>query len=104
MRLCRYCQKPLPEGCSSRRIYCCEKHRRQAQDERRKDERAEAREIKKNEKPMTDPWSRNDLDDWTIEQIYKNALLDPLPDSFTGIKKDSPTPPEQSGVGERVRE
>lgn len=28
---------------------------------------------------MADPWSRCDLDDLTLEEIYGNALLDPLP-------------------------
>ena len=28
---------------------------------------------------MADPWARCDLDDWTAEEIYGNALLDPLP-------------------------
>ena len=26
-----------------------------------------------------DPWSRCDVDDWTVEEILANALLDPLP-------------------------
>lgn len=28
---------------------------------------------------LFDPWARCDLDDWTAEEIYGNALLDPLP-------------------------
>lgn len=28
---------------------------------------------------MADPWARCDLDDWSAEEIYGNALLDPLP-------------------------
>lgn len=33
---------------------------------------------------MADPWSRNDLDEWTAEEIYGNALLDPLPVETSG--------------------
>lgn len=35
--------------------------------------------MKEAEQSMVDPWARCDLDDWTIEEIYGNALLDPLP-------------------------
>lgn len=33
---------------------------------------------------MADPWSRCDLEDWTAEEIYGNALLDPLPAGMDG--------------------
>ena len=41
---------------------------------------------------MADPWARCDLDDWSAEEIYGNALLDPLPvgagdESVAGPKK-----------------
>ncbi len=80
MRVCLYCGEPLPAGCSSRRVYCCIEHRRQYQNERRRDERAEAAELRQADtSPMSDPWSRCDLDEWSVEEIYANALLDPAP-------------------------
>ena len=64
-----------------RRVYCCEACRRTAQNVRRKDERAEARELREAEQgPWLDPWARCDLDDWSADQIWANALLDPAPD------------------------
>ena len=79
MRWCLYCGEPLPVKCSASRLYCCARHRRLAQDERRRDERAEAREAREAGKSMADPWARCDLDEWSAEEVYANALLDPLP-------------------------
>lgn len=79
MRICPYCGGPLPVGATSYQTYCCTRCRRKAQDERRREERAEAREAREAGKPMTDPWARCDLDIWTAEEIWANALLDPLP-------------------------
>ena len=79
MRTCLYCGEPLPAWCSPCRLFCCTLHRRQYQNERRRDERAEAREAMEAGQSMTDPWGRSDIDDWTAEEIYGNALLDPLP-------------------------
>ena len=79
MRFCLFCGSPLPESCRPTRRYCCEDCRRQAQNERRRDERAELREVLEAGKPMDDPWSRCDLDHWTAAQIWENALLDPMP-------------------------
>ena len=63
------------------RLYCCERHRREYQNERRREERAEARELREAGKnAMPDPWARNDLDEWTAEDMYANALIDPCPD------------------------
>ena len=45
------------------------------QNERRRDERAEMREIREASKWDYDPWERNDMDD----DIYGNALLDATP-------------------------
>lgn len=87
-RLCRYCGRPLPVGVSVGRIYCCEQHRREYQNAQRKEERAEAREARKTDgEPMPDPWAHNDLDDWTAEDIYANALLDPCPDIYDAVEK-----------------
>ena len=58
-----------------RRMYCSERCRRDAQNERRRDERAEMREIREASKWDYDPWERNDMDD----DIYGNALLDATP-------------------------
>lgn len=80
IRACQYCGMPLPVGASVGRLYCCERHRREYQNERRREERAEARELRDAEKnAMPDPWARNDLDEWTAEEMYANALLDPSP-------------------------
>ena len=78
MRYCLYCGANLPVTCRPTRRYCCEDCRRQAQNERRRDERAELREVRE-AVPMDDPWSRCDLDYWTAAEIWANALLDPKP-------------------------
>jgi len=78
-KVCRDCQHDFLTV-YSRRLYCCTRCRRHYQDERRKLERAEAREAREaGRHPMTDPWARCDLDEWTAEEIYANALLDPAP-------------------------
>ena len=80
VRLCRYCGNPLPDGSPLSRLYCSAHCRRRYQDERRKAERAEAAELRQvDTKPISDPWGRCDLDDWTAEEILANAMLDPLP-------------------------
>ena len=53
--------------------------RREYQNSRRKDERAEARELREADKPMPDPWERTGMDAWTDDTLWGNALLDPLP-------------------------
>ncbi len=70
-----------------RRRYCCTRCRRHYQDERRREERAEARAVRACGRPMTDPWNRHDLDDWTVADMFENALLDPLP---AGLEADMP--------------
>lgn len=77
-KTCRDCQHEFLTA-RSRRLYCSTNCRRHYQNERRKEERAEAREAREAMKPMTDPWARRDLDDWSADDIWKNALLDPLP-------------------------
>ena len=70
------------------RLYCCERHRREFQNVQRKEERAEAREARKTDgEPISDPWARNDLDEWTAEDIYANALIDPCPDIYDIVGK-----------------
>ena len=60
-----------------RRLYCCERCRRDWQNERRAHERAERRELGR--PVFDDPWER---DDW---EIMGNALLDAAP-----VFEDSP--------------
>ena len=62
-----------------RRRFCSEACRRAAQNDARRAARAEEREAREASRAMTDPWERCDLDDWTAEDIWANALLDPLP-------------------------
>ena len=79
IKTCRFCGRTF-ETRQPVRLYCSTSCRRQYQNRRRREERAEAAELRQVEaKPMMDPWARCDLDDWTIEEIYGNALLDPLP-------------------------
>lgn len=33
---------------------------------------------------MADPWQRHDLDEWTAEQMFENANLDPIPIGIDG--------------------
>lgn len=76
---CLYCGVELPE--KSRRLYCSVRCRRDAQNERRREERAELAEIREAEKnrPMMDPWSRSDFDDLSIEEIMAASLIDAMP-------------------------
>lgn len=69
---CLFCGAEITFGLASRK-FCCDRCRRKYQDRRRLEERREKRII-----PL-DPWSRCDVDDWTVEEILANALLDPLP-------------------------
>lgn len=79
MRTCRYCGNPLPKNAPASLKYCSDRCRRDYQNERRREERAEAREAREAGAAWLDPWSRCDVDDWTAEEILANALLDPLP-------------------------
>lgn len=84
---CMYCFGPLPQGCQPHRKYCSHRCRRDMQNERRRDERAEMREVRDIEKyrPMNDPYSmqRNDLADLTVEEIEAiNYTLDAAPDMY----------------------
>ena len=76
---CLYCGGPLPH--SVRLIlYCCEAHRRKAQDVRRKKERAEAKARKRQAgQLMRDPFNRNDLSEYDREVLFGNCLLDAAP-------------------------
>ena len=82
MAICPHCYAPIPDG--SRKTYCSTKCRRDAQNERRREERAELREAQEAEKarPMMDFWGRSDLDDWTVEDILANSYTDPCPSMY----------------------
>lgn len=81
-KLCPHCWTPIPD--KSRRVYCTTRCRRDAQNERRRDERAEAKELRELEKqrPMGDPFSEefiSSLDFWEAAELYDNARLYPEP-------------------------
>lgn len=82
MALCPHCYAPIPDG--SRKTYCSTKCRRDAQNERRREERAELAEASAAEKarPMTDPWSRSDFDDLSVEEILAASLIDCMPPMY----------------------
>jgi hypothetical protein len=79
MAICPHCYGPIPDG--SRKTYCSTRCRRDAQNERRREERAEAAELREAERnrPMADPWSRSDFDDMSIEEILAASLIDCMP-------------------------
>ena len=70
---CQYCGKQFKTA-NIRRLYCCEKCRRDYQNERRMYERAERSEVLAASHWKYDPWEVNDLDN--IEQVFSNALKD----------------------------
>lgn len=79
---CPYCGNPIPE--KSRKTYCSERCRRDMQNERRRDERAEFLEQLEIEKarPMGNPFDLDfiaTLDFWDAAELYANACLDPEP-------------------------
>ena len=81
VRTCRHCGAKFSSR-SFRQVYCSESCRRHYQDARRKAERDELKVVRQGWKERAawlDPWSRCDVDEWTAEEIFANALLDPLP-------------------------
>ena len=82
MTICPHCYAPIPAG--SRKTYCSTKCRRDAQNERRRDERAEFKEAQEaaNARPMANPFDPDfiaTLDFWDAAELYANACLDPEP-------------------------
>lgn len=66
-------------------IWCCEKHRRKGQDERRiaeRELRSERSEPFVMNDPWCDPWERDDLKDMSVEEIESLGALDPLPSGY----------------------
>ena len=74
MATCLYCGLEFISH-NPRRLYCSERCRRDFQNERRRDERAEKREVRDASRWDYDPWERNDLGD----EVTLNALLDATP-------------------------
>lgn len=79
---CPHCYAEIPDG--SRKKYCSTRCRRAAQNERRRDERAEAAELREREKqrPMADPFDEDfiaSLDFWEAAELYANARIYPEP-------------------------
>lgn len=77
-RYCLWCYTELT-GKSARAVFCSTKCRRDYQNEKRREERAEARELRQKEKPMDDPWEKVGVIGWPEDEMWENALLDPLP-------------------------
>lgn len=82
MAICPYCYAHIPDG--SRKTYCSTRCRRDAQNERRREERAEFKEAQEAAKarPMANPFDPDfiaTLDFWEAAEIYANACLDPEP-------------------------
>lgn len=81
IKVCRHCGTSF-ETNNERRLYCRAQCRRQYQNARRIDERAEQALLREawNDKQLMDPWARNDLEDWGVGDIYDMAFtLDPMP-------------------------
>ena len=74
---CAYCGRALPAGVTSRRQYCCDRCRRQAQDRQRRLDRREAAAHAPTPLFMSDPWERGGL--WDTETLWALSLLDPNP-------------------------
>lgn len=95
--LCIYCGREFTTR-SPKRLYCSAKCRRDAQNERRRDERAEAAEVKAASHWGHDPWQDMEADDaW--DGVWANALLDPAP-----ILDDAPWGGIQTTLPERKPE
>lgn len=95
--LCAYCGKEF-RTTNPRRLYCSDTCRRAEQNERRRDERAEAAEVKAASHWGHDPWADMEADDgW--DGVWANALLDPAP-----ILDDAPWGGVQATLPERKPE
>ena len=76
---CAFCGKTFTSR-NARRLYCSAKCRRDAQNERRMDERAEAAEARETEPWDHDPWDAMEAatdEEWDV--LYGNMLLDAAP-------------------------
>ena len=70
IKYCEYCGEQFRTS-NPRRLYCCPQHRRDADNERKRDKRAEAAELRA-EFDMPDDWALHDLG----EDVMANALTD----------------------------
>lgn len=79
-KTCRFCNAEF-ESDNERRLYCRPQCRRDYQNARRKDERAEQAMLRAawNDSQLMDPWARNDLEDWGVGDMLELASLDPFP-------------------------
>lgn len=78
LRICAYkpCGRPFEARRSTKR-FCSDECRRAYQNMDRKERKRIAREAKEAaQRPMIDPWTRNDLEE--PETLWGNALVDPL--------------------------
>ncbi|HIU17693.1 MAG TPA: hypothetical protein IAB01_04480 [Candidatus Avidesulfovibrio excrementigallinarum] len=76
--VCAYCGRALPSDSTARRVYCCERCRRKAQDRQRRLDRLNAASVRM-VRPvrMTDPWERGEL--WDTDTAWALSLLDADP-------------------------
>ena len=70
LKFCDYCGTEFSTA-NSRRLYCCDRCRRSADNERKQERREEEAELRA-EYLMPDDWARNDLG----EDVVGNALTD----------------------------
>lgn len=70
LKYCDYCGNEFTTA-NSRRLFCCASCRRAADNERKRDRRAEESELRA-EFDMPDDWARNDLG----EDVMANSLTD----------------------------
>lgn len=76
---CEYCGKEYASH-NVRRLYCSEKCRRSAQNERRRDARAEEREVREADHWTHDPWELMEAQtEDEYEAVWANCLLDASP-------------------------
>lgn len=98
-RYCLYCYGELT-GRSARALFCSDKCRRDYQNEKRREERAEARELRQNSHPMDDPWEKVGVVGWAEDEMWGNALLDPLPAGM-GMPEKKPAKRKKGAWKER---
>ena len=70
LKICDYCGSEF-QTANSRRVYCCTSCRRAADNERKRDRRAEESELRA-EYVMPDDWALHDLG----EEVMQNSLTD----------------------------
>ena len=99
-RYCLWCYGDMA-GKSARALFCSDKCRREYQNEKRREERAEAREIRQNSRPMDDPWEKVGVIGWPEDDMWGNALLDPLPAGMDKAEEKKPKRKKKDAWKER---